>query len=343
MSIDVITLTVSKNYTDKQIEKAFIKGVDLSGYVQSVNGVAPDEKGNVELSGGNVAYDKAQNLTEEQKAQARDNIGAQPKGNYLTEVPDGYAKTSEIPTKPEDIGAQPAGNYLTEVPEGYAKTEDVPTDEEIIQLIKDNATEPVGGIDLGVTGATVGQTVKISAVDENGVPTEWEPVDFPSGGGGEFKSDVICDMTATEPVVSLIQNVDNKLYKMIFVHVAFQGVSGEANPEGITAGFRQGLRIKLSNGKKVTRWINVSLTTDTKLWHVNFALHFMHNAVGVSVLRTEQQWNHIGAIKEQSPIEITEIGEYDGITEIAFTNDGGDVPRNLYMTKGAHMKAWGLY
>lgn len=54
MSIDVITLTVSKNYTDKQIEKASIKGVDLSGYVQSVNGVAPDEKGNVELSGGNV-------------------------------------------------------------------------------------------------------------------------------------------------------------------------------------------------------------------------------------------------------------------------------------------------
>lgn len=29
-----------------------------------------------ELSGGNVAYDTAQNLTEEQKTQARENIGA---------------------------------------------------------------------------------------------------------------------------------------------------------------------------------------------------------------------------------------------------------------------------
>ena len=37
--------------------------------------------------------------------------GYQPKGNYLTEVPDGYAKTDDIPTKPSDIGAQPAGNY----------------------------------------------------------------------------------------------------------------------------------------------------------------------------------------------------------------------------------------
>lgn len=48
---------------------------------------------------------------------------AQPKGNYLTEVPEGYAKTEDIPTKPEDIGAQPFGNYLTEVPSGYATEE----------------------------------------------------------------------------------------------------------------------------------------------------------------------------------------------------------------------------
>ena len=49
MSIDVTTLAVSKNYTDKQIEKASIKGVDLSGYVQSINGVKPDKNGNVEI------------------------------------------------------------------------------------------------------------------------------------------------------------------------------------------------------------------------------------------------------------------------------------------------------
>lgn len=42
---------------------------------------------------------------------------------------------------------------------------------------------PEGGSGIAVTGATVGQTVKISAVDENGVPTAWEPLDFPSSGG----------------------------------------------------------------------------------------------------------------------------------------------------------------
>ena len=50
-----------------------------------------------------------------------------------------------------------------------------------------------GNVDLGVTGATVGQTVKISAVDENGKPTEWETVDFPEG--------------KPEPLVGTIQTV----------------------------------------------------------------------------------------------------------------------------------------
>lgn len=38
---------------------------------------------------------------------------------------------------------------------------------------------------LGLTGATVGQIAKITAVDASGVPTAWSPVDMPSGGGGD--------------------------------------------------------------------------------------------------------------------------------------------------------------
>lgn len=47
--------------------------------------------------------------------------------------------------------------------------------------------ERKGGVGMGITGATVGQIAKITAVDGNGVPTAWEPVDMPSGGGdGEW-------------------------------------------------------------------------------------------------------------------------------------------------------------
>lgn len=44
---------------------------------------------------------------------------------------------------------------------------------------------PEGGTDLtlGLTGATVGQIAKITAVDASGVPTAWSPVDMAGGGG----------------------------------------------------------------------------------------------------------------------------------------------------------------
>ena len=40
-----------------------------------------------------------------------------------------------------------------------------------------------GDLSLGLTAATVGQTIKVKAVDADGKPTEWEAVDAPSGGG----------------------------------------------------------------------------------------------------------------------------------------------------------------
>lgn len=44
---------------------------------------------------------------------------------------------------------------------------------------------PSGGTDisLGLTAATVGQTIKVKAVDADGKPTAWEAVDAASGGG----------------------------------------------------------------------------------------------------------------------------------------------------------------
>ena len=40
------------------------------------------------------------------------------------------------------------------------------------------------GAGMDITGATVGQIAKITAVDDSGKPTAWEAVDMPSGGGG---------------------------------------------------------------------------------------------------------------------------------------------------------------
>ena len=68
-----------------------------------------------------------------------------------------------------------------------------------------------GGSGISVTGATVGQTVKIAAVNAGGVPTAWEPVDFPSGGGsviGKFK--LLAKVNPiTEPVAKIEVSIED--------------------------------------------------------------------------------------------------------------------------------------
>ena len=65
--------------------------------------------------------------------------------------------------------------------------------------------ESGGGTDisLGLTSATVGQTIKVKAVDDTGKPTTWEAADFPSGGGGGGTSEefiLLAEVTLEEDV-----------------------------------------------------------------------------------------------------------------------------------------------
>lgn len=62
-------------------------------------------------------------------------------------------------------------------------------------------------LSLGVTGATVGQIAKISAVDENGKPTKWEPMDMPSGGGETWEE--IRTLEISEDIVKTTISTDN--------------------------------------------------------------------------------------------------------------------------------------
>lgn len=88
------------------------------------------------------------------------------------------------------------------------------------------------GAGMDVTGATVDQTVKIAAVDDNGVPTAWEPVDMPSGGGdGEwvFAGSVtaesagmalkVSNIHAKHILVSLYASCDDASAKSYFIRL----------------------------------------------------------------------------------------------------------------------------
>lgn len=60
---------------------------------------------------------------------------------------------------------------------------------------------------LGMTGATVGQIAKITAVDDSGKPTEWEAVDMASGGG-KMRWQKINSLTLAEQTNEIIINKD---------------------------------------------------------------------------------------------------------------------------------------
>lgn len=66
---------------------------------------------------------------------------------------------------------------------------------------------PSGGTDisLGLTSATVGQTIKVKAVDDSGKPTSWEAVDAAEDGVEWYE---VIDMETTEVVNNLRISTD---------------------------------------------------------------------------------------------------------------------------------------
>ena len=96
----------------------------------------------------------------------------------------------------------------------YADTEEPPSADvwgQILAKLDELQTEideikagGVGGTDisLGVT-ATVGQTIKVKAVDTNGKPTAWEAVDMATGDAEVWEK--VCEVTITEDVSFVYQ------------------------------------------------------------------------------------------------------------------------------------------
>lgn len=75
------------------------------------------------------------------------------------------------------------------------------------------------GAGMDITGATVGQIAKITAVDASGVPTAWEPVDMPGGGGGEtwekIAEIVIPDGAEETNAITINKDVDGNSFSLI--------------------------------------------------------------------------------------------------------------------------------
>ena len=146
---------------------------------------------------------------------------------YL-DVPD-WAKADSKPTyTASDVGAVPTDSVTTAV-NAESTNENVPTAKAVYDALQ-NIDIPSGtDISLNVTGATVGQTIKVKAVDTNGKPTAWEAVDMAAGGAEVWEELTHFVSTADNPVNTVKQTFPAGAYKKIYI-VGHIVLSGTNNP-----------------------------------------------------------------------------------------------------------------
>ena len=152
----------------------------------TINGVTFD------VTDDSAVHFEPQNMTEAQKAQARENIGAQAAGNYLTEVPSGYATEEYVRNKiaEAELGGEEvdlSGYATTEfVQKGYQPKGDYALKSEIPSV-------PVKSVN-GKTGAVILDAEDVGALPSTTkIPAKTSDLTNDSG--------YITDYTETDPTV----------------------------------------------------------------------------------------------------------------------------------------------
>ena len=208
---------------DKRIA-ALEKGGGVAG-VTSVNG----KTGTVELTAKDVGAATHEDVTSAVKS-ATENL--QPKGDYITQ--DGLQSATDKAL----AQAKASGEF--DGPKGPKG---------------DPGPQGPAGAGLDVTGATVGQTVKIAAVDDNGVPTAWVPVDMASGGGVKTLT-LIADITLSDgDAVSFEYTGLGGLTELYFVGNLINGTTDTS------------LTATINETKVTNRVIPVKKTAENATWN----------------------------------------------------------------------------
>lgn len=109
-----------------------------------------------------------------------------------------------------------------------------------------------GGSSINVSGAAVGQTIKVSSVNENGVPTAWETADFPAGSD---KWEHICDISVKQEdeLTKITQDLGGSFKKLLIY------INKNSNDGLVTAtGDSYSLSIRDKTNRDIARMIHTN-------------------------------------------------------------------------------------
>lgn len=112
---------------------------------------------------------------------------------------------------------------------------------------------------IALTGAAVGQIARITAVDDDGVPTAWEPVDMPSGGSEEWE---LLQSASDVELREVVQTHDGTYRRYV---VLLGGVSAASASTWTLK------RISTNTGARISTYLTMSIPT-----HVYGGASFFH-------------------------------------------------------------------
>lgn len=183
--------------------------------------------------------------------------------------------------------------------------------------------------------ASVGQTIRVSAVDENGKPTEWEAVNFPEGGGGESagKWRLLNDITTKEEIaantgISLSAADDGTPYNLKEVVFLWScpAASGSAYATFKVNG-------RSANGTSPDFFSSGGFFTNAD----RKALCTIKALGDAAVLKGNAGINGYGAYGDSVNVVYNYAGAFETITSIDFTMFG-----NVFYPAGLKITIWGL-
>lgn len=120
-------------------------------------------------------------------------------------------------------------------PAGVIVSETEPTNEDHPVWIRPSGEYIVEN--LGISGATVGQIVKIKAVDASGVPTEWEAVDAASGEDWEFINEISTNEWVSSVTINQDSNGNPFSLKKMRIFMTLPKTTNEAGEEQSNPGY----------------------------------------------------------------------------------------------------------
>lgn len=156
------------------------------------------------------------------------------------------------------------------------------------------------GAGMDVTGAKVGQIAKITAVDAAGKPTEWEPVDMPSGGSWEKVAEVV----VSEDVASVLLEL-SKACNDLCIMDEMPVIDGSTESDSATLRIKaNGAGIFYKEGYIATYG---AITRKRSYWLMKFELRSWMFATGANINSPINFLNVIGGYTKQINSPITNV------------------------------------